>query len=317
MPFRILVAGLMLLVLSPVVADDWFAVEVLVFQHREDSSSNTERFPTDPGSASMGTIADLVPPTEPASVREYEQTAVSQLRLSDTLRVLGRSSRYQTLMHVGWRQIGRPPEHSVPVRIHDDAGKPLEVEVLEFGVATDDSIANEAQVDEGLASPDDLPEFGVENPDQYWVGVERLQSEFSVPPAPQRLAGTVRLSLQRFLHVEVDLTLTSEDPLPMLDGEDWYTQRNTVIQDLSSGLISEDEAKSRLEALNALPRFTSWRHQESRRVRTGEVHYLDHPRFGVIVLVTPIPSEELEARTQALEAAREAATSREAGPPEL
>ena len=32
--------------------------------------------------------------------------------------------------------------------------------------------------------------------------------------------------------------------------------------------------------------------QTSRRMRSNEVHYIDNPRFGLIVLVTPVPEEE-------------------------
>ncbi len=310
MVFRIVTTIAMMLSLSPAVADDWFVVEVIVFQHREDASSDLERFPHDPGAANMTAVAEVVPPTEPLSVREYEQVPANQLRLSDTFRVLGRSSRYQALMHVGWRQIGRPPELSIPVRIHDDVAIPLAVEVLAFETpAIEPSTTEEPR------------ESGLEEHDSFWDAHEDLRSEFAEPPAPQRLAGTVRLSLQRFLHVEVDLTLTSDEPLPFQEEHDWHTQRAVILDDFDSGLISADEARSRLESLSTVPRFLSWRLQESRRVRSGEVHYLDHPRFGVIVTVTPIPAEDIEARGQILEPSSEPtanpdATSREAGSPE-
>lgn len=32
--------------------------------------------------------------------------------------------------------------------------------------------------------------------------------------------------------------------------------------------------------------------QEQRRVRSGELHYFDHPRFGLIVLVTPVTAQQ-------------------------
>ncbi|MDX1513929.1 MAG: CsiV family protein [Gammaproteobacteria bacterium] len=35
---------------------------------------------------------------------------------------------------------------------------------------------------------------------------------------------------------------------------------------------------------------TPFRLQTSRRMRSGELHYLDHPLFGVLILVTPLPS---------------------------
>lgn len=32
-----------------------------------------------------------------------------------------------------------------------------------------------------------------------------------------------------------------------------------------------------------------WRLAESRRMRSGEIHYLDHPRLGIIVRIDPLP----------------------------
>jgi hypothetical protein len=32
--------------------------------------------------------------------------------------------------------------------------------------------------------------------------------------------------------------------------------------------------------------------QEQRRLRSGELHYFDHPRFGLIVLVTPVANSQ-------------------------
>lgn len=38
----------------------------------------------------------------------------------------------------------------------------------------------------------------------------------------------------------------------------------------------------------------SARLQAKRRMRSNEIHYIDNPRFGLIVLVTPVPEEEVE-----------------------
>ena len=42
-----------------------------------------------------------------------------------------------------------------------------------------------------------------------------------------------------------------------------------------------------------------WRHavlmQQNRRMRSEEVHYLDHPMLGVLARVVPLSDEELEA----------------------
>ncbi|MGE0371698.1 MAG: peptidoglycan binding protein CsiV [Gammaproteobacteria bacterium] len=67
--------------------------------------------------------------------------------------------------------------------------------------------------------------------------------------APAReLDGTVRVSRNRFLHIDVDMIY--RDPA-----------------------VRDGAAQYRL--------------QQSRRVNSGEVHYFDHPAFGVLVKLTP------------------------------
>ena len=80
--------------------------------------------------------------------------------------------------------------------------------------------------------------------------------------------GTVQLHLGRFLHVTVDLVYRappeppSQQAAPVADG---------VLRELT------------------LPLRYALRIQ--RRVRSGEVHYLDHPAIGLLVVVTPAPAE--------------------------
>lgn len=115
-----------------------------------------------------------------------------------------------------------------------------------------------------------------------WVQSALIDSE---PPvvdlgtallASPEIGGTARLSRSRFLHLELDLEFLPTDrpqarPMPVLrDGE------------------------TSIELL--VPRY---RLQESRRIRSQEMHYFDHPAFGVIATVTPLAagaSQEDNAR---------------------
>ena len=80
--------------------------------------------------------------------------------------------------------------------------------------------------------------------------------------------GTVQLHLSRFLHVTVDLVYRAPyEPPPQ--------QAAPVDDDVLRELT--------------LPLRYALRMQ--RRVRSGEVHYLDHPAIGLLVVVTPAPAE--------------------------
>lgn len=86
---------------------------------------------------------------------------------------------------------------------------------------------------------------------------ESLNSE---PRAP-RLSGTVKLALGQYLHVALDL---------------FYRKEVSRIGSVDAS------GKEILASHNALQSF---RLNEMRRIKTGEVNYFDHPLFGALVLI--------------------------------
>lgn len=118
---------------------------------------------------------------------------------------------------------------------------------------------------------------------------------------PRMIAGTITLSRQRFLHVDADLVYTSDDPLPEpaddADTPFWRYRLDRNIEWLAVGASPG-------------PATQAYRLRDSRQVGTGELHYFDHPKFGVIVAIHPVPEEEVEARRDAYEAAYRAALLR-------
>ena len=78
------------------------------------------------------------------------------------------------------------------------------------------------------------------------------------------LHGSIKLIRERFLHLDIDLSLTPSPATPVAD----------------TGDASPD------------PVFHL---REKRRLRSGELHYFDHPVYGVIAKVTPYQQAGLPA----------------------
>ncbi|RDH87361.1 MAG: hypothetical protein DIZ77_13735 [endosymbiont of Seepiophila jonesi] len=107
---------------------------------------------------------------------------------------------------------------------------------------------------------------------------QQLLLELPRPSNPQaaideslRLEGTIRVGVKRYLHLETDLLLRQ-----------WET---------------EDGIRG--DSLEFRPAFRAFRMQSQRRMRSGEVHYLDHPIIGVLFLASryelstePEPAED-------------------------
>ncbi len=95
----------------------------------------------------------------------------------------------------------------------------------------------------------------------------------------QELEGTVAVTLGRYLHFEADLYFHA----PLLG-----MQPVAVALDAEGGalLLSQPASGSKYMQLN-----------ESRRMRSTETHYLDHPKLGLVVRIDPveIPEHLVEA----------------------
>jgi hypothetical protein len=78
--------------------------------------------------------------------------------------------------------------------------------------------------------------------------------------------GTLRLHVSRFLHLGVDLEFR-EQPLA------------------TEGVVSLPST------FEDVPTMTKYRMVAQRRARSGELHYIDHPLFGLLFLISPAPEE--------------------------
>lgn len=101
--------------------------------------------------------------------------------------------------------------------------------------------------------------------------LDRTQAQaFEIPGQSKTgsyVDGTVRIAVERYLHLYLDLQLHAANP------------------GITTGA---DEPGYELPEI----RLT-----ESRRMRSKEVHYFDNPRFGVIALITPYEPPAPEAET--------------------
>jgi hypothetical protein len=115
---------------------------------------------------------------------------------------------------------------------------------------------------------------------------------------PPRLEGTLRLILSRYLHIEADLlyrepldeqAVAEAQPVDsgaMPFGNDAAategTPKTPPAQQQDLFMIAEQAS-----SIEQQPLYRVYRMQQSRRMRSGELHYLDHPVFGLAVRVTP------------------------------
>lgn len=140
-----------------------------------------------------------------------------------------------------------------------------------------------------------------------------------------RLQGSIKLYLSRYLHFETNLWLnTSGAYLPsewQMPAPPLGPRSLTVIyppepeSDPNAPVDPNEEILLALEPVPDLPEGVEseelepegplypWRHavtlKQERRMRSTEVHYIDHPMLGIVVKMSPLSEEELSIRAAA------------------
>ena len=134
-----------------------------------------------------------------------------------------------------------------------------------------------------------------------------------------RLQGTVKLHIARYLHIDTNLWLNTqgqylpgewrmpapplgplsliiEEPEPEPETPYYVSRNDNAPPSQTTGLEGE-----------LLPEETGpvypWRHavllQQKRRMRSKEVHYIDHPLIGVVIKFMPLDDEQLKEMADA------------------
>lgn len=96
--------------------------------------------------------------------------------------------------------------------------------------------------------------------------LEAGEDEVRRPPSNYLLNGFIQLSLSRYLHIKADLAYSEEIP-----------------QSMWSPLMEPESVEQLVE-----DRPLVYHLLQTRRMRSGELHYIDHPVLGLLVMVTPV-----------------------------
>lgn len=200
-----------------------YDVEILIFKH--ENAQIADGVPAQP----FPRLAGAINLSETLQGDDLHALPASAFTLAAAESILADSSGYEVIEHVAWRQPGWDEDNARPVHIHGGA------QYQSFGNA-----------DMSPRPPSDLG---------YPYFESRISTTF------EELDGTVKVLLDRYLHVYTDLVFRA--PVAM-----------QAVQD-----------QGPLRSGNAIYEY---RVQDHRRMRSRELHYLDHPLLGVLVRITPV-----------------------------
>lgn len=241
----------------------WYDVEVIIFSQTSQQFRDSELWPMDVSLPDMENARSLLP-TAKSGATAAKPVAFSvlgndELTLDDEAARIKAAPELELLLHLGWRQPGLPQDQAVTIQVHD-------------GMLEDGSI--------------------------------NASGKTMAPVEPHRMEGTLKLVLSRYLHIYTDLLY--REPLPESFSSDMLNT-NPAVESAplqTTAAMAEKATEPDLFALAAnpfnsdmMPRYRIYRMQQSRRMRSSELHYLDHPVLGMVIRVTPHELPKAESAT--------------------
>jgi len=259
---------------------DWFQIELLVFAHTDEATAGQERWPLDPGTPGWANAGELIAP-EDAEATGLNSEGVQIVRLpatafamSDANARLRHSRDYRVIAHTAWRQAIPSQGSGTPIFI-DDSASPQAFQ----------RITKEIQITGAppvvVVKPDSAPKS-----ESAPGGALGLDTPPPAPPRPRVLGegppnltvyGTLAIRQTRFLHAVLDLLYRTPQTSPA------STKTTPSESQLKSATLTEARA-------TGTSPIHAFRLTETRRLRTGEIHYFDHPLFGALLRVVPVSS---------------------------
>jgi hypothetical protein len=213
--------------------EQWYQVEIIVFEQTDDSALAAESWDPNPGYPPIEKSIPLTEPGEspieepgPYAFRILER---ADYKLQKAWRRIRNARALRPLLHLAWNQPGSSQRGSQWTQLYIP---PAELK----GRSATTSLLQPPSTSGSLQRP---------------LTSGMFQEPIVAAPLPV-LDGILRVYRSRYLHVDVDLVY----------------HRSEV--------------------------DTPFRFQTSRRMRSGELHYLDHPLFGLLILVTPLELDEAD-----------------------
>ena len=248
----------------------YYDVEVIIFKNLSVPTAHEFNLPTPSASRQHNTL-DLADPVSVQKATElgFSVIPVEELRLQDSVSNIIKSSRYSLLLHTGWRQPGLDEANSVPVWIK--GGRVYDKRYSSIDQVTDIEDARQPQNLSGQQEMADAKPLS----DSEDLGTAKAVKPYSADYLYE-LEGQITIVLSRYLHTRAELVFRK----PAEPGNLLMLNEDPQLDSNSEDLVLEGQLLLNY-ALN-----------EQRRMRSKKLHYLDHPEFGMLVLITPYEAPE-------------------------
>lgn len=313
MSFRpLLLAVLSLCLCGTAVANDRrYNVEIVILENTDSRAGEIERWrpevvvPEVEGAVALEGPVELAPMVHANRLADlpegFENLPTDRRKLGGAIRKLQESGRYRVLRHLAWQQPALGEEEAPRIRVHNGEAMTVRVPIDNFEELY--ALENEASQPDGeTASQDAASEpatdaginVGTARQSAQTFGADRTlgtrMQPLLRPVEVHPLDGTIRLVVSRYLHIHTDLYFTA--PVEWTSLTD--PASDTGGDEADDAGAAEEESNERQPTGLDTSRIArgpdgramlSYPFLQHRRMRSGELHYLDHPVLGMLIRV--------------------------------
>ncbi|MCL1143144.1 peptidoglycan binding protein CsiV [Shewanella gaetbuli] len=235
-------------------------------------SSNTVR--THPSNVPFSIAADK--PQQAYLNDKVVLLSESQSKFAEIIKAVSRERNVKPMLHLTWQQDMQSKRRTKPIRIF--AGKDFSDQFEYHGqqiVEKNDSLPDVQ------FSMNDFSNFG------QFIEPQHVKPVWEID-------GTINIYLSHYLYIENDLALRK--PIQKLV-ENHYSEFNEF------DAVNTQVEKTMQPFLQSIPL------KQNRRVRSGEIHYFDHPQMGIVMQIRKMAQPTMSRPIDLGEASAETSTN--------
>lgn len=268
---KVLLSTLVLIFVSSsnIMAEElrYYDVEIIVIENQAPDAKKSEHWPLEVNINKPENTVELglQPPTEWLPIDadfsiSFKALPPEAYQLNAEIEKISQSSSQRVIFHRAWRQPGLDKKIAMPVyfkKIVSDT--PLET--ITHEKITDLEYNNQANDTSSNNTAAEIP--GIDN-------------EFEA----STLEGIFRVTLSRYLHLEAELVY--REKLPVAAETEYSVNNEGFFGEITSPVSAEEK------------QGVIYLKQTRHRMKSNELHYIDHPVLGILVKITPYVKPEVE-----------------------
>ncbi|MCL2916770.1 peptidoglycan binding protein CsiV [Shewanella litorisediminis] len=227
----------------------------------------------------------------------------TKLQFNDAVRQLSRESGITPLLHMSWQQAMQPRHASTPIRLFGGENfadrftamgtlRPAQDPVMEAGESSNAfglTITSDMTQDTAGSNSGDSQALIASDASGGTYGQLQTDNGLSsgtvfrhkTPDPVWQLDGLINIYLSHYLYIESDLVLRTPGTRKVAVEQELLasSQSDTLAAGASATKSGQQIAFEEQPFLFAIPLT------QNRRVRSGQVHYFDHPKLGMVIQI--------------------------------